>query len=109
MDYKQLILSKSVCFGLSLCSNIAEALISKGLAYCLRHRQDDDQRSSAYDELMTAESRAMKNNKGVHNKKEAPIHRVADVDTAIKAKQFLTFLQRAGRTVALVEVCVVCV
>ena len=37
--------------------NIAEALISKGLAYCLRHRQDDDQRSSQYDELMTAEAR----------------------------------------------------
>ncbi len=89
-------------------SNIAEALISKGLAYCLRHRQDDDQRSSTYDELMTAEARAIKNNKGVHNRKDAPIHRVADVDSALKAKQFLTFLQRAGRTVALVEVCKKC-
>ena len=38
-------------------SNIAEALISKGLAYCLRHKQDDDQRSSQYDELMAAEAR----------------------------------------------------
>lgn len=37
--------------------NIAEALISKGLAYCLRHKQDDDQRSSQYDELMAAEAR----------------------------------------------------
>lgn len=42
---------------LSFYSNIAEALISKGLAYCLRHRQDDDQRSSQYDELMAAEAR----------------------------------------------------
>ncbi len=57
---------------------------------------------------MTAEARAIKNNKGVHNRKDAPIHRVADVDSAVKAKQFLTFLQRAGRTVALVEVCEEC-
>ena len=60
-------------------SNIAEALISKGLATCLRHRQDDDQRSSCYDDLMAAEARALKNAKGVHSKKDAPIHRVADV------------------------------
>ena len=39
------------------CSNIAEALISKGLASYVRHRQDDDERSSHYDELIAAESR----------------------------------------------------
>ena len=60
-------------------SNIAEALISKGFATCLRHRQDDDQRSSCYDDLLAAEARAIKNSKGVHSKKEPPIHRVADV------------------------------
>lgn len=84
--------------------NIAEALISKGLATCLRHRQDDDQRSSCYDDLLAAEARAVKNTKGVHSKKEAPIHRVADVSQdPAKAKQFFPFLQRAGKTVALVE------
>lgn len=46
-------------YTLFLYSNIAEALISKGLAYCLRHKQDDDQRSSQYDELMAAEARYM--------------------------------------------------
>lgn len=86
--------------------NIAEAIISKGLAYCLRHRQDDDQRSSCYDELVSAEARAAKNSKGVHSKKEPPIHRVGDMSKdPAKAKQFLPFLQRAGRTVGLVEVC----
>ena len=59
--------------------NIAEALISKGLATALRHRQDDDQRSSHYDDLLAAESRASKNGKGLHSKKEPPIHRVADI------------------------------
>ncbi|XP_073435341.1 staphylococcal nuclease domain-containing protein 1 isoform X1 [Dendrobates tinctorius] len=84
--------------------NIAEALVSKGLANVLRYRQDDDQRSSHYDELLAAEARAIKNAKGLHSKKEVPIHRVADIsgDTQ-KAKQFLPFLQRAGRSEAIVE------
>ncbi|NWU86576.1 SND1 protein, partial [Onychorhynchus coronatus] len=85
-------------------SNIAEALVSKGLATVLRYRQDDDQRSAHYDELLAAEARAIKNGKGLHSKKEVPIHRVADIsgDTQ-KAKQFLPFLQRAGRSEAVVE------
>lgn len=84
--------------------NIAEALVSKGLATVIRYRQDDDQRSSHYDELLAAEARAIKNAKGLHSKKEIPIHRVADIsgDTQ-KAKQFLPFLQRAGRSEAIVE------
>lgn len=59
--------------------NIAEALISKGFATALRHRQDDDQRSSCYDDLLAAETRAIKNGKGLHSKKDSPIHRVADL------------------------------
>uniref|UniRef100_A0A668TC53 Staphylococcal nuclease domain-containing protein 1 n=1 Tax=Oreochromis aureus TaxID=47969 RepID=A0A668TC53_OREAU len=58
--------------------NIAEALVSKGLATVIRYRQDDDQRSSHYDELLAAEARAIKNGKGLHSKKEVPIHRVAE-------------------------------
>lgn len=84
--------------------NIAEALISKGFATVLRHRQDDDQRSSCYDDLLAAETRAIKNAKGLHSKKEIPIHRVADLSgEAAKAKQFFPFLQRAGRSAAVVE------
>ena len=67
------------CFSRSLYSNVAEALVSKGLATVIRYRQDDDQRSSHYDELLAAESRAIKKGVGVHSKKEPPIHRVADV------------------------------
>ena len=66
--------------------NIAEALISKGLATALRHRQDDDQRSSQYDDLLAAESRAAKNGKGLHSKKEPPIHRVADIAVGQEAQ-----------------------
>nr|BAC65164.1 4SNc-Tudor domain protein [Seriola quinqueradiata] len=84
--------------------NIAEALVSKGLVTVIRYRQDDDQRSSHYDELLAAEARAIKNGKGLHSKKEVPIHRVADISGETqKAKQFLPFLQRAGRSEAVVE------
>ena len=62
-----------------LCRNIAEALISKGYGSCLRHRQNDDMRSSSYDDLLAAEARAFKNLKGVHSKKDVPVHRVADI------------------------------
>nr|CAG4648501.1 EOG090X01F7 [Polyphemus pediculus] len=84
--------------------NVAEALVSKGYATVIRYRQDDDQRSSRYDELLAAEMKATKTSKGVHDKKEAPTHRVADLSGDLaKSKQFLPFLQRAGRTDAVVE------
>lgn len=84
--------------------NIAEALISKGFGTCLKHRQDDDQRSSVYDDLMASEAKAKKNGKGLHSQKDTPSHRVADVSGDLaKSKQFLPFLQRAGKTVAIVE------
>ncbi|XP_038049256.1 staphylococcal nuclease domain-containing protein 1-like [Patiria miniata] len=84
--------------------NVAEALVSKGLCSVIRYRQDDDQRSAHYDALLTAETRAIKNSKGIHSKKEYPIHRIADTSgEPQKAKQFLPFLQRAGRSNAIVE------
>ena len=64
-------------------SNVAEALVSKGYATVVRYRQDDDQRSSRYDELLNAEMKATKTSKGVHDKKEAPTHRVADLSGVI--------------------------
>jgi len=84
--------------------NVAEALISKGLATVLRHRQDDDQRSSCYDDLLSAEIRAAKNGKALHSKKDVPTHRIADLSGDVsKSRQFLPFLQRAGRSNAIVE------
>ena len=59
--------------------NVAEAMVSKGLATVVRYRQNDDQRSSAYDALHAAENKAAKSMKGVHAKKDIPIHRVNDI------------------------------
>lgn len=55
--------------------------MSKGYATVIRYRQDDDQRASCYDDLLSAEAKAIKSGKGLHNKKETPIHRVADISS----------------------------
>jgi len=84
--------------------DVGEALVSKGYAKVVRHRQDDENRSSRYDNLLAAETRAEKKGTGMHSKKEYPMHRVADISGDVpKAKQFLPFLQRAGRMEGLVE------
>lgn len=85
-------------------ANIAETLASKGYVSVIRHRNDDEQRSSAYDDLLVAETRAQKALKGIHGKKENATQRVNDIssDSGV-AKQFFPFLQRAGRVSAIVE------
>lgn len=84
--------------------NVAEAMVLKGLATVVKHRSDDDQRSSHYDSLTSAEMKAIKNQKGLHSKKDVPIHRIADHSAdSSKAKNFLPHLKRSGRTEVLVE------
>merc|ERR1739846_48637 len=85
-------------------ANVVEALVSKGLATCVRYSADNDQRSSKYDDLLAAEDKAQKSNKGMHGKKDQTSRRIADVSGDVaKSKQFLPFLQRAGRMQAVVE------
>ena len=85
--------------------NVAEMLVLRGLASVVRHRNDDEDRSLRYDDLMQAEQRAIKGKKGVQNKdKPAPVHHVNDISqNANKSKQFLPFLQRAGTSHAIVD------
>merc|ERR1711963_1284685 len=84
--------------------NVAEALVSKGLATVVRYAAGNDERSSKYDDLLQAEQKAEKTGKGLHDKKNIPSHRVSDMSgNAVKCKQFLPFLQRAGRMSGLVE------
>lgn len=80
-------------------------MVGKGLATVVRYRQDDDQRSSRYDELLTAEAQAVKGLKGVHSKKEGQSHRINDltVDHSRIKQQYLPSWQRALRTEAIVE------
>lgn len=80
-------------------------LVEKGLATVVRYRQDDDQRSSRYDELLSAENQAVKANKGVHGKKEITPVRINDltVDHSRIKQQYLPSWQRALRNEATVE------
>uniref|UniRef100_A0A1W7R9I0 Staphylococcal nuclease domain-containing protein 1 n=1 Tax=Hadrurus spadix TaxID=141984 RepID=A0A1W7R9I0_9SCOR len=98
-------LSDKICCTVTIGGiNVAEALVGKGLATVVRYRQDDDQRSAHYDDLLAAEGKAQKSAKGLHIKKEQPPHRVVDLCGDLsKSKQFFPFLQRAGRTDAIVE------
>lgn len=59
--------------------NVAEALVSKGLATVVKYRPDDDQRSSRYDDLLTAENKAAKSQLGLHSKKDYPPLRVTEI------------------------------
>lgn len=75
------------------------------MATVVRYRQDDDQRSSKYDELLAAENQASKSNKGVHAKKDTVSFRINDltVDHSRIKQQYLPSWQRALRTEAIVE------
>merc|ERR1712088_503705 len=84
--------------------NVAEALVSKGLATVVRYAAGNDERSGKYDELLQAEEKAKKTGKGLHDKKNTPTHRVSDMTGKLeKCKQFLPFLKRAGKMQGLVE------
>lgn len=78
--------------------NIAEALVAKGIAVPIKHRHDDDNRSSQYDDLREAEKNAMKALKGIHSKSLPPQMHVTDVSQEVpKARAFLTFLKGTVR------------
>lgn len=85
-------------------TNIAEALVARGLARVIKYRQNDDQRSSHYNLLQVAESKAEKSQHGLHAKKDIPVHRLVDLSNdPSKAKAFLTSLKRAQGIKAVVE------
>ncbi|XP_059613411.1 staphylococcal nuclease domain-containing protein 1 [Phlebotomus argentipes] len=86
-------------------TNVAEQLVSEGLATVVRYRQDDDQRSSQYDGLLSAEAQATKAAKGVHGKKDKPAHRITDltVEHSRIKHQYLPSWLRALKTDGIVE------
>ncbi|CAH2035335.1 unnamed protein product, partial [Iphiclides podalirius] len=95
---------KTCCTVISGGTNLAEALVSKGLATVVRYRNDNDQRSSQYDKLLEAELKAQKAAVGVHAKKDIPTHRIQDTSgDPAKARKFFPFLKRAQKTEAIVE------
>ncbi|CAI5514726.1 unnamed protein product [Closterium sp. Naga37s-1] len=85
--------------------NVAEMLVTRGLATVVRHR-DFEERSSQYDALLAAEAKAIKGKKNIHSNKDAPATHINDLSLhgmANKARGFLPFLQRGKRMAAVVD------
>ncbi|CAD5216145.1 unnamed protein product [Bursaphelenchus xylophilus] len=84
--------------------NVGEQLIANGLAKVVRHKQDDENRSSRYDDLLAAESAAQKDKKGVWNEKETGLIRVNEIQNDLaRAKTYLSTFQRGSRPSGIVE------
>ncbi|KAG5730041.1 hypothetical protein E4T56_gene5842, partial [Termitomyces sp. T112] len=85
--------------------NIAEQLIEKGLASIVRHKRDDEDRSSEYDKLIAAEQVAVAETRGIHSGKEipAPKQPLNISETAARATQYLNGFKRLGKIPAVVD------
>ncbi|KAJ2780843.1 hypothetical protein H4R18_003212 [Coemansia javaensis] len=79
-------------------------LVKGGLAGVLRHRADDDNRSSNYDELLAAEAHAQEAKVGIHSGKPKAATKPVDAsESAARARSFITHWQRTGRVPCVVE------
>lgn len=83
-------------------SDVAELLISEGLAVTQRHR-DDDEKSPRYDELRAAEAVAKAAKKGVHKEAEYKAVAINDLTDQRKAKAYSGSLMRAGTLKGIVD------
>ncbi|KAF9465009.1 hypothetical protein BDZ94DRAFT_1281658 [Collybia nuda] len=86
-------------------ANIAEQLIEKGLASVVRHKRDDEDRSSEFDKLMVAEQAAVAETRGIHSGKEVPAPKqpLNISETSTRAAQFLNGFKRLGKIPAVVD------
>ncbi|KAK0226010.1 hypothetical protein IW262DRAFT_1540191 [Armillaria fumosa] len=85
--------------------NIAEQLVEKGYASVVRHKRDDEDRSSDYDKLMAAEQTASAETRGIHSGKDIPPPKqpLNISETYSRANQFLNGFKRLGRISAVVD------
>ncbi|KAF9237524.1 hypothetical protein BU15DRAFT_88689 [Melanogaster broomeanus] len=85
--------------------NIAEQLVEKGLASVVRHRRDDEDRSSDYDKLMAAEQAAVADARGIHSGKDHPPPKqpLNLSETTARANPFLNGFKRQGKIPAVVD------
>lgn len=94
----------TIHYGTDDASNISEQLIERGLATVLRHRRDDEDRSSELDKLIVAEQRAVAEQKGLHSTKSVSLTRIVDAsESAARAASSLYALKRVGKHNAIVD------
>ncbi|KAJ1936013.1 hypothetical protein GGF37_005776, partial [Kickxella alabastrina] len=84
--------------------DLGERLVRQGLATVLRHRNDDLQRSSGYDELLAAAAHALDAKAGLHSGKPLPPAKLTDAsESAARARSFVSNWQRSGRIPCVVD------
>jgi staphylococcal nuclease domain-containing protein 1 len=86
-------------------TDVAETLVSEGLAVAQQHR-DDDEKSPRYDEIRAAEATAKAAKKNVHMEKVVEQYKrtaINDLTDPRKAKAYSGSLMRAGNVKAVVD------
>lgn len=86
--------------------NVGLALVEAGWATVIRHRKEDTDRASNYDELLAAQEKAKEEKKGMWSGKPQKAKQYTDLsDNAQKAKIMLATLQRQKKVPAIVDFC----
>ncbi|KAG6030538.1 hypothetical protein E4U41_007801 [Claviceps citrina] len=86
--------------------NIALLLVEAGWASVIRHRKDDTDRASNYDELLAAQEKAKEELKGMWSGKPQKAKQYIDLsENTQKAKIMLSTLQRQKKVPAIVDFC----
>ncbi|KAJ2858245.1 hypothetical protein GGI22_003345 [Coemansia erecta] len=84
--------------------DLGASLVQKGLASVLRHRADDGNRSSNYDQLLLAEAKAQEAKLGIHSGKPKQAAKITNAsENAERARSFITHWQRSGRVPCIVD------
>ncbi|KAL9103182.1 MAG: hypothetical protein Q9163_001748 [Psora crenata] len=84
--------------------NVGLQLVEAGYASVIRHRQDDQDRSPVYDDLLAAEVKAQAEQKGMWSPKPPAVKTYQDYsETLQKAKIQSSVLQRQKRVPAIVD------
>ncbi|KAI5464084.1 hypothetical protein BGZ63DRAFT_401063 [Mariannaea sp. PMI_226] len=86
--------------------NIGLLLVESGWASVIRHRKDDTDRASNYDELLAAQEKAKEEKKGMWSGKPQKARQYLDLsENTQKAKIMLATLQRQKKVPAIVDFC----
>ncbi|KAM7211590.1 nuclease domain containing protein [Rhypophila decipiens] len=86
--------------------NIGLQLVQEGYATVIRHRKDDTDRASNYDELLAAQETAKEEKKGIWSGKAPKIKQYADMSESVqKAKIQLSTLSRQRKVPGVVDFC----
>jgi staphylococcal nuclease domain-containing protein 1 len=86
--------------------NVGLQMVQEGYATVIRHRKDDTDRSSIYDELLAAQESAKEEKKGIWSGKAPKAKSYTDASESVqKAKIQLSVLQRQKKVPAVVDFC----